>query len=219
MTSGDATQDSAPSANGAGAAASGQRRIAVFCGSRSGIDERFRHVAVEVGQAMARGGHERVYGGGDVGLMGAVAGAVLEAGGAATGVITQQLWDLEVGHRGLTHLEVVEDMHARKARMAELADAVIVLPGGFGTYDEAFEILTWNQLGLVAMPVVFLDLVTGAGNGGGFYAPIFEMIASAVAAGFMKPDHGELALRASSAAEAVEVAAAPAAAFTPKWGG
>jgi len=188
----------------------------VFCGSSSGSSPDYRDAAIALGTEIATRGCRLVYGGGDVGLMGAVAGAVMEAGGAVTGVITKQLFDLEVGHSGLTELEVVEDMHVRKARMAELADGVIVLPGGFGTYEEMFEILTWNQLGLVSMPVVLLDVEV---DGRGFYSPLIDLVAGAVAAGFMKPDHGALLRRSDSAADAVAVAMAPAADFTPKWVG
>lgn len=188
------------------------RSLAVFCGSSSGTSPAFRDAAVALGAEIGFGGHRLIYGGGDVGLMGAVANSVMAANGHVTGVITEQLFDLEVGHSGLTELEVVQDMHVRKARMAELADGVIVLPGGFGTYEEMFEILTWNQLGLVSMPVVLLDVA-------GFYGPLLGMVAGAVNAGFMKPDHGALLRRAESAAEAVAIASAPAAEFTPKWVG
>jgi uncharacterized protein (TIGR00730 family) len=144
--------------------------------------------------------------------MGAVADAALDAGGGVTGVITEQLHALEVGHTGLTTLEIELDMHTRKARMAALSDGVIVLPGGFGTYDETFEILTWNQLGIVAIPVVFLDV-------DGFYQQLFEFISGAVTAGFMRADHGALALRADSPAEAVSMATQPPAAYVAKWVG
>ena len=151
-----------------------------------------------------------VFGGGDVGLMGAVADAVMGAGGEAIWVIPEHLASLELAHDGLTELEVVADMHERKARMAELADGVIVLPGGFGTYEEMFEILTWNQLGIVSMPLVLVDV-------DGFYAPLVEMIEGAVAAGFMKPDHGALLGRVEDPVDAVRLASSPAPAFTPKW--
>ncbi len=148
--------------------------------------------------------------------MGVVADAVLAAGGAATGVITEQLLALEVGHVNLTNLEVTPDMHTRKARMAALSDGVVVLPGGFGTYEEAFEMLTWNQLGIVSAPVVFLDVEV---NGRGFFTSLFEFIDGAAAAGFMQPAHSRLAQRATNAADAVAIAASPAPAFTRKWVG
>ena len=103
-------------------------------------------------------------------------------------------------------------MHSRKARMAELGDGVVVLPGGFGTYEEVFEILTWNQLGIVSMPVTFLDI-------DGFYEPLLSFIAGAVEAGFLKPEHGALASASSSAADAVAMATKPAPAYSPKWVG
>jgi uncharacterized protein (TIGR00730 family) len=184
--------------------------ICVFCGSNSGIDPAHRAAAVALGSTIARGGHELIYGGGHVGLMGVVADSVIGGGGAVTGVMTEQLVAAEVAHDGLTRLEVTADMHSRKARMSELADGVVVLPGGFGTFDEAFEILTWNQLGLICMPIVFLDVA-------GFYVPLFEFIEGAVAAGFVKPAHGALAQRASDPDDAVRLACSPAPNFSPKW--
>lgn len=186
--------------------------IAVFCGSSSGGSPAYRVAAEAVGTAIADEGCRLVYGGGHVGLMGAVADATLAAGGLVTGVITEQLLALEVAHQGLTELEVVADMHVRKARMAELADGVIVLPGGFGTYEEMFEILTWNQLGIVSMPVVLLDV-------DGFYTPLVELVTGAVTAGFMRADHGALLQRVDDPADAVRVALQPAAAYIPKWVG
>ncbi len=192
------------------------RSIAVFCGSSSGSTPAYRTAAEALGAEIGATGCALVYGGGHVGLMGAVADATLDAGGPVTGVITEQLLALEVAHEGLTELEVVADMHVRKARMAELADGVIVLPGGFGTYEEMFEILTWNQLGIVSMPVVLLDVSV---DGRGFYEPLAELVDGAVSAGFMKPDHGALLVRATDPAEAVRIASRPAAPFTPKWVG
>jgi uncharacterized protein (TIGR00730 family) len=157
-------------------------------------------------------GHELVYGGGNVGLMGVVADAVLSAGGSVTGVITEQLVGVEVAHRGLTELVITGSMHERKARMAELSDGVIVLPGGFGTLDESFELLTWNQLGLIAKPVVFFDVAE-------FFAPLFEFIDGAVAAGFMHERHGALAQRVTTIDDAIRLATSPPAEFSPKWVG
>jgi uncharacterized protein (TIGR00730 family) len=188
--------------------------ICVFCGSSSGTDPAFRAAAVELGGAIAASDHGLVYGGGAVGLMGVVADSVLHKGGTVTGVITEQLLALEVGHVNLTNLEVMPDMHTRKARMAELSDGVVVLPGGFGTYEEAFEVLTWNQLGIVSAPIVFLDVKV---NGQSFFSSLFDFIDGAVAAGFMKPEHGDLAQRATDPTEAVAIAAGPAPSFTRKW--
>lgn len=184
--------------------------IAVFCGSSFGHDGRYREAASELGVELASGGHQLIYGGGRVGLMGVVADSVLSAGGSVTGVITTQLLNLEVGHSDLTALEVEQTMHDRKARMVELADGVVVLPGGFGTCDETFELLTWNQLGIVAMPVVFFDVAD-------FFAPLFDFISGSVVAGFMKPEHGQLAQRAFSAAEVVAGALRSPTGYSPKW--
>ena len=184
--------------------------IAVFCGSNEGNDDRYRTTAVELGRLLAEGGHRLVYGGGHVGLMGAVADAALASGGDVVGVITEHLVGAEVAHRSLTSLEVTGSMHERKARMAELSDGVIVLPGGFGTLDESFELLTWNQLGLVAVPVVFVDV-------GGFFAPLFDFVSRAVASGFVRSEHARLAQRATSAADAVDLALAPPPTYHPKW--
>ncbi len=182
----------------------------MFCGSSAGSDPAWRAAADELGTEIGRRGHELVYGGGHVGLMGAVADAAVAAGARVTGVITEQLVGLELAHGGLSELVVEPSMHARKARMAESADAVIVLPGGFGTYEEAFEILTWNQLGIVSVPVVFLDV-------GGFYAPLLEFVASAADAGFVRPEHADLARRAATVGEALDEADRPGDAHVAKW--
>jgi uncharacterized protein (TIGR00730 family) len=186
--------------------------VAVYCGSSSGFDSGHREAAAEVGRLLAEGGHRLVYGGGDVGLMGVVADAVLAGGGEVVGVITEHLAALEVQHGGLTELHVVDSMHERKALMAALADGVIALPGGYGTLDETFEILTWNQLGLAEVAVAFLDV-------DGFYGGLFDWVAGAVTAGFVRPEHGALAQRAATPADAVRIAVSAAPAFTPKWSG
>lgn len=184
--------------------------ICVFCGSSSGADGRYVEAATTLGTVIAERGHDLVYGGGHVGLMGVVADAALTAGGAVTGVMTEHLVAAEVAHVGLTRLEIMSSMHERKARMAELADGVIVLPGGFGTLDETFEIVTWNQLGLVAMPVVFLDVLE-------YFAPLFEFVELSVAAGFVSGAHAQLMSRASSVDEALLAATSPVADYSPKW--
>jgi uncharacterized protein (TIGR00730 family) len=142
--------------------------------------------------------------------MGEVADAALAAGAAVTGVMTEQLVAAEVAHLGLTELEITPSMHARKARMAELSDGVIVLPGGFGTLDETFEMITWNQLGLVAVPVVFLDVA-------GYFDPLFEFIEASVSTGFVSTSNASLARRASTVGEAVSLALSTPDAYTPKW--
>jgi uncharacterized protein (TIGR00730 family) len=142
--------------------------------------------------------------------MGVVADAALAAGGTVVGVMTEQLVGAEVAHVGLTRLEVVATMHERKARMAELSDGVIVLPGGFGTLDETFEIMTWNQLGLVSVPVVFLDV-------DGYFGELFAFISSSVSAGFVSEDHAASARRALDVDTAIAEATSAASAFSPKW--
>lgn len=185
-------------------------RLCVFCGSSSGFDPAYVAAASLLGREIAGAGHELVYGGGHVGLMGVVADAALDSGAEVTGVITESLLAAEVAHEGLTKLVISKSMHDRKERMADLSDGVIVLPGGFGTLDETFEIITWNQLGLISMPVVFLDVAN-------YFSALFSFIAGSVDAGFMNADHGDLARRVSSPIEAVRIAAGPAASYRPKW--
>jgi uncharacterized protein (TIGR00730 family) len=153
-------------------------QVAVFCGSRPGQDPAFAAAAGEVGAALADRGIGLVYGGASVGLMGIVADAVLSAGGRVTGVITESLADHEIAHHGLTRLEVVRSMHERKARMAALSDAVIMLPGGFGTYEEFMEAVTWVHLGIHDKPC-------GVLNVDGFFDHLLRFLAHAVEAGFI----------------------------------
>lgn len=145
------------------------KSICVYCGSNAGNKPAYAERAIALGDRIAKQGLRLVYGGGNVGLMGTVANAVLAAGGEVTGVIPQQLADWEVAHRGLTTLEIVGSMHERKMRMFELSDAFVALPGGFGTMEEIFEMLTWRQLGIGNKPCAFLDIE-------GFYAPLIGMI-------------------------------------------
>jgi uncharacterized protein (TIGR00730 family) len=158
------------------------RRLCVFCGSQTGVRPEYADAARTLGQALARRGIELVYGGGHVGLMGVVADAVLDAGGKVIGVIPQALVERELAHRGLTELHVTGSMHERKALMADRADAFVALPGGFGTADEWFEILTWAQLKLHDKPVGLLDVA-------GFYDPLLAWIDRAVEEGFVKREH------------------------------
>ena len=157
-------------------------KIAVFCGSSHGVRPLYAEVAAALGRLLAARGIGLVYGGGDVGLMGVVANAVLAAGGEAEGVIPEAMMKWEVGHPDLTRLHVVGSMHERKAMMAELADAFIALPGGIGTMDETFEIWTWAQLGLHAKPLGFLDV-------GGFYRHLHDFLDHMTAEGFLKARH------------------------------
>jgi uncharacterized protein (TIGR00730 family) len=160
-------------------------RICVFCGSSPGTDPRYLEAAREMGRTLAGRGLGLVYGGGSVGLMGAVADAVLEAGGEVTGVIPQVLQIRELAHRRLTSLRVVGSMHERKALMAELSDGFIALPGGMGTLEELSEVLTWAQLGLHARPCGLLDVA-------GYYDPLIAFFDRAVGAGFLRREHRRL---------------------------
>ncbi len=186
------------------------QRVCVYCGSTPGVKPIYRDLAIELGRSLAAEGLELVYGGGRVGLMGALADACLEAGGRVTGVIPRDLWDREVGHTGLTDLRIASDMHDRKAAMATLADGFIALPGGFGTLEELFEQLTWLQLGHHAKPVALLDV-------DGFYGPLVEFVAKASEAGFIKPAHRDLLQRAETVADAIQVLRNPPVAAVSKW--
>ena len=159
--------------------------VAVYCGSNAGNDPRYAEAAAALGRTLADRGIRLVYGGGQVGLMGVVADAVLERGGEVHGVITEALVAKEVSHRGLSRLRVVGTMHERKAVMADAADAFIMLPGGFGTLDEFFEVLTWTQLGIHAKPCGILDTA-------GFFDPLRALVDGAVAAGFVHPAHRDM---------------------------
>ena len=147
-------------------------KVCVFCGSNPGTEPAIGATAAALGEAIAAGGHTLVYGGGRVGLMGLLADAALDAGGAVVGFIPQALADREVAHTGLTELVITDSMHSRKAAMCDRSDGVIALPGGYGTLDEVIEILTWNQIGSVAMPVAFLDVA-------GYYERLFEFFDAA----------------------------------------
>ncbi|BCT94017.1 cytokinin riboside 5'-monophosphate phosphoribohydrolase [Lysobacter helvus] len=166
------------------------QRVCVYCGSNAGARPAYAQRAAQLGTRLAREGLDLVYGGGNVGLMGIVADAALDAGGKVIGVIPEQLVGWEVAHTGLTELQVVANMHERKARMFDLSDAFVALPGGFGTLDEMFEMLTWRQLGLGDKPCAFLDTE-------GFYAPLVAMMDRMVDERFLHADqrrdlwHGE----------------------------
>lgn len=154
--------------------------ICVYCGSSSGSHPQYTEQARAFGTEMARRGIALVYGGGKVGLMGTLADAVLAGGGKVIGVIPRQLVELEVAHPGLSELVVVETMHQRKTRMYELSDAFVALPGGFGTMDEMFEMLTWAQLGLHRYPCAFLDVR-------GYYRSLNAMMDHMVNEDFVRP--------------------------------
>ena len=157
-----------------------QRAVAVFCGARKGRDPAFAALAGAVGRAIAARGWLLVYGGGSVGLMGELADAALAAGGRVLGVIPELLMRMEVGHAGLQQLEIVADMPTRKTRMIEVADGFLVLPGGFGTLDELFEVVTLRQIGLHSKPIAFCDP-------GNYWGPMRAACAGLVAAGLASP--------------------------------
>lgn len=191
------------------------KRICVFCGSRPGTRPHYRAMAERLGRLLADRGLELVYGGGNVGLMGIVADACLAAGGSVIGVIPKALVGLEVEgrtveHLGLSQLEVVDSMHTRKARMAELADGFIALPGGFGTFEELFEIVTWAQLGFHNKPIGLLDVA-------GYYDPLLALCDRAVEEGFLSPDSRALLLARSEPDVLLEALAEQKPSFFKVW--
>ncbi|QOD85093.1 TIGR00730 family Rossman fold protein [Chromobacterium haemolyticum] len=161
------------------------KAICLFCGSNKGIKPEYEAAARDFGRTLAEQGVTLVYGAGKVGLMGVAADAALAAGGKVIGVIPEFLKAKEVAHTGLTEIHVTETMHQRKALMAELSDGFIALPGGFGTFDELFEILTWGQLSLHGKPVGLLDAA-------GYYQPLHLMMEHAVTEGFARPGNMDL---------------------------
>jgi uncharacterized protein (TIGR00730 family) len=163
------------------------KRICVFCGSNSGTREDYGTAAHALTRLLARRGMGLVYGGGNIGLMGELADSMLQAGGEVIGVIPRALMEKEVGHQGLTALHIVETMHQRKALMNEFSDAFIALPGGFGTLDEFFEILTWSQLGIHGKPCGLLNVA-------GYYDSLLAMLDHAVAEKFLRPTHRGLVI-------------------------
>ncbi len=160
-------------------------RVCVFSGSRFGSDPAFKQAASELGATLAEHEIELVYGGGSVGLMGVIADSILSRGGRATGVIPEFLATKELMHKGLSEVFVTQDMHTRKAKMAELSDAFIAMPGGLGTFEELFEMVTWAQLGVHEKPIGLL-------NTKGFYQPLLDMIEHTIDAGFIHDSHRQL---------------------------
>ena len=186
------------------------RSICVFCGASPGATPIYQEAAEALGRHLAENGIQLVYGGGAVGLMGMIANAALAAGGEVIGIIPQSLKDAEVGHSGLTRLEVVDGMHARKARMAELSDAFIALPGGLGTLEELFEVWTWGQLGYHAKPLGLLEV-------NGFFDPLLAFLDHLVQERFVRQPHRDMLQRAASPAELVDALAAWKPLAAPKW--
>jgi uncharacterized protein (TIGR00730 family) len=184
--------------------------VAVYCGSNSGTDPAFTAAAASLGRLLAERGLRLVYGGGHVGLMGTVADAVLDGGGEAHGVITRALEQKEIAHAGLTSLRVTETMHERKAAMADAADAFVMLPGGYGTLDEFFEVLTWAQLGIQAKPCAVLDVA-------GYFDPLRAFLDGAVAAGFVHPAHRDMVIMDDEPARLLDRLAAWTPVEVSKW--
>jgi hypothetical protein len=171
-------------------------RVAVYCGSANGNHPAFLAEAQAMGRAIAEAGMGVVYGGANVGLMGAVADAALAAGGEVIGVLPEVLAGREIAHTGLTRLESVSTMHQRKARMVALADAFLILPGGYGTLDEMLEIVTWSQLRIHAKPCILINTL-------GYWNGFLEFLDSIVMTGFLKPENRALLLVTATAEEAV----------------
>ncbi len=170
------------------------KRIAVYCGSNKGVRPEYATAAHELGTLLAQAKIELVYGGGMVGLMGIVADAVLKNGGHVIGVIPEKLVIKEVVHERLPDLRVVKNMHERKALMAELSDGFIALPGGYGTFEEFFEVLAWGQLGWHQKPFGLLNIA-------GFYRPLLAFLDHTQAEGFIRSQHRELVLVSDNAAD------------------
>jgi uncharacterized protein (TIGR00730 family) len=179
------------------------RRLCVYCGSSGAVDRKYREAASELGAGLAAAGIGLVYGGGRVGLMGLLADAVLAGGGEVIGVIPARLRDAELAHHGATELVVVDSMHERKRVMAERADAFAILPGGVGTLDEFFEILSWKQLALHDKPILLVDVA-------GYWAPLRALLDHIVGEGFARPQtHGLLRVVPTVAALMEALAEAP----------
>ena len=184
--------------------------ICVFAGSSSGAKPAYREAAQALGKAIAERDLGVIYGGATVGLMGAMADAAIEAGGTVIGVLPQALADRELAHEGLTRLEIVGSMHERKARMIELADGFVVLPGGLGSLEEAFEVLTWSQLGIHAKAVGLLDVE-------GFYDDLEKFLDHLVDEAFVKQIHRDNLLSDSNPGRLIERILAKEVALQGKW--
>lgn len=186
------------------------RRVCVFCGSNTGRQPAYVETAQAMGRELARRGLGLVYGGGNVGLMGVIADAVLDRGGEVIGVIPQALANREIAHTGVSALHIVDSMHTRKAMMAELSDAFVAMPGGVGTFEEFFEAVTWTQLGLQRKPCGLLNV-------NGFYSPLAAFIDSAVTEGFIKPVHRAAIIVDSDPGRLLDTLATIRLPEVPKW--
>jgi uncharacterized protein (TIGR00730 family) len=186
------------------------KSIGVFCGSRAGGRPEYQEAAEGLGRLLAERGLRLVYGGGSTGLMGALANAALAGGGHVLGVIPEALATKEVAHFGVTELRVVGSMHARKAMMAEEADAFIALPGGFGTFEELFEIVTWAQLGIHAKPIGLLNV-------SGFFDGLLQLVEQAITEGFVAASQRDLLVAAETPAALVDRLARHRPPSAPAW--
>lgn len=186
------------------------RSVCVYLGSSPGARPSFSAAAEDFGRLLARRGLRLVYGGGRVGLMGTLADAALDAGGEVVGVITRALQDKEVAHSGLSRLEVVQTMHERKAAMADLADAFVMLPGGFGTWDEFMEAVTWSQLGIHTKPCGVLEVED-------FFLPFRAMLEMATDQRFVRPEHRDLVMMDADAEVLLDRLLSWRATYLPKW--
>jgi len=184
--------------------------VAVYCGSNHGADPAYAQAAAALGRLLAERGIRLVYGGGHVGLMGVLADAALASGGEVFGVITRALQAKEVAHHALTSLTVVDTMHERKAAMADAADAFIMLPGGYGTFDEFFEAVSWTQLGIHDKPCGVLDVA-------GYYAPLRALLDEATRQGFVSLVHRELVITESEPRRLLDRLAGWAPVAADKW--
>lgn len=176
------------------------KNILIYCGSSRGHNEIYKNTAIEMGKLLAERNLRLIYGAGSVGLMGVLADTILAEGGEAIGFIPEFLEKWEVGHKNLTESHTTQTMHERKHKMAEISDAVIALPGGYGTLDELFEILTWRQLELHQMPIGLLNV-------NGYFDPLLKMIENMVLEGFLKEVNKNLLLVASTPAEMLDMLA------------
>ncbi len=184
--------------------------VCVFCGASPGADPGYAAAARAMGQAIAARGLRLIYGGAKIGLMGAVADAAMAAGGEVIGVMPHALVDKEIGHQGLTRLEVVDSMHERKARMAELSEGFIALPGGVGTLEEIFEIWTWGQLGFHAKPAAFLNVR-------GYYDGLRNFLDHSVGEAFLRAPHRDMVIFREDPVQVLDALAAYVPPVVEKW--
>ena len=186
------------------------KRVCVFCGSKVGHNGLYRSTAESLGRLLVERGLGLVYGGGSVGLMGVIADTVLAAGGEVIGVIPEMLATKELLHTGVEDMHRMHSMHARKAKMAELADAFIALPGGYGTFEELLEMITWAQLGIHRKPVGLLNVA-------GYYDPLVQLVDHAISEGFIKSKHRQLIVVAREPAQLLDQLTGHRVPTEPKW--